>query len=50
MQLQVCKRECMQHQEDKCQPGCMRLKDEASAEFGVRPPFCCRLSEMVIFV
>jgi hypothetical protein len=32
----VCKREHMQLQEDKCRPGCMQLKLEASVELGVR--------------
>jgi hypothetical protein len=47
MQLQVCKRECMEHQEDKCQPRCMRLKVEASAELGVRSPFFPPLFELL---
>jgi hypothetical protein len=35
----VCKREHMQLQEDKCRPGRMQLKVEASAVLGVRFPF-----------
>jgi hypothetical protein len=46
MQLQVCKRERMQLQEDKCQPGRMWLKDEGSAELGVCPPLWRSLSEL----
>jgi hypothetical protein len=29
----------MQLQEDKCRPGCMKLKDEASVVLGVQLPF-----------
>jgi hypothetical protein len=39
MQLQVCKMERMQLQEDKCQPRLMQLKDKVSTELGVQPPF-----------
>jgi hypothetical protein len=41
----VCKRERMQLQEDKCRPGRMQLKAEASAVLGVHPPFFRPLSE-----
>ena len=46
MQLQVCKRECMQPQEDKCQPRPMWLKAEESNELGVGSPFCHMLYEL----
>jgi hypothetical protein len=42
----VCKREHMQLQEDKCRPGHMQLKVEASSVLGVCPAFFRPLSEL----
>jgi hypothetical protein len=42
----VCKRERMQLQEEKCRTGLMQLKLKSQIVLGVRPPFCYLLSAL----